>query len=60
MEERIAAAERDLEQRHRRVADPAIACDALQLQEALAALEASRAAVDALYERWAELEVKVR
>ena len=60
MEERIAAAERDLEQRRRRVADPAIACDALQLQEALAALEASRAAVDALYERWAELEVKVR
>lgn len=57
MEERIAAAEQELEQNSRRVEDPAIACDAMRLQEALAALEASRAAVDALYARWAELEV---
>ena len=40
------------------VADPAVVSDAAALQERLVALEAARAAVDALYARWGELDAK--
>ncbi|MBI2217345.1 MAG: ABC-F family ATP-binding cassette domain-containing protein [Candidatus Rokubacteria bacterium] len=60
MEQAILDAERALEACQRAVEDPAIASDAVALQERYAALEAARVEVDRLYARWAELEEKVR
>ena len=37
---------------------PAIATDAVRLQEALQAMEQAQSRLDDLYERWAELEAK--
>jgi len=58
MEERILAAEEAVTAAETAVADPVVASDATALQERLAALEAARAAVDALYVRWGELDAK--
>jgi len=58
MEERIMAAEREVEQWHQRIADPAVAADHVLLAEACESLHAAQARVEALYARWAELEAK--
>ncbi len=58
IEERVEAAEAQLDTARDRVADPAVAIDAVKLTEALAALDAAQAEADALYARWAELTEK--
>jgi ATP-binding cassette subfamily F protein uup len=55
IETAILEAERVAEACRRSVEDPAIASDPAALQQRYAALEAARAEVDRLYERWAEL-----
>jgi len=55
MERAILAAERAVEACQREVEDPAIASDPTALQTRYAALEAARAEVDRLYDRWVEL-----
>ena len=59
MENAVLEAEERLADAKRRAEDPAIATDALALQERYAALDASQAEVDRLYARWAELEAKL-
>ncbi len=56
MERAILDAEAALEAARRAVEDPAVASDAAELQARYAALEAARARVDRLYDRWGELE----
>jgi len=56
MEERIVTAEAVLAAARSSARDPAIASDAVQLQERHSALENAQAEVDRLYARWAELE----
>jgi ATP-binding cassette subfamily F protein uup len=58
IEERAAEAEEVLHVKREAVEDVSVATDSVRLQAALAELEAAQAAVDALYERWAELEAK--
>jgi len=58
IEDRIIAAEAALAEADAAVQDPAVASDAAALQERLAAQEAARGKVDALYARWAELDAK--
>jgi ATP-binding cassette subfamily F protein uup len=58
IEERVEAAEAQLDAARNRVADPAVATDAAKLTEALAALEAAQDEADTLYARWAELTEK--
>jgi ATP-binding cassette subfamily F protein uup len=58
IEERIATAEKALQQKQALLEDPTIAVDAARLQAALAESEEAKSAVDALYTRWAELEAK--
>lgn len=60
MEQQILAAEEALVARQRALDDPAIASDPAAVQERYEALTAARAAVDALYARWAELEEKLQ
>jgi ATP-binding cassette subfamily F protein uup len=55
IEQAIVDAEGTLATRQREAEDPAIASDPGALQQRYAALEAARAEVDRLYERWAEL-----
>ncbi len=57
MEERILDSESTLAQAKSAVEDPSAASDAAKLQERLTALENAQAEVDALYARWAELEL---
>ena len=59
MESNVLAAEARLETAKARAHDPAIASDAVTLQERFAELEAAQAEVDRLYARWAELEGKL-
>jgi ATP-binding cassette subfamily F protein uup len=59
IEERVAQADAALQQAHIAVEDPAIASDAVKLQQALTDLANAQAAMDALYTRWAELEAKL-
>lgn len=56
MEQRIAEAETALQQKRANAEDPAIASDAGRLVAAHAELDQAQREVDALYERWAELE----
>jgi len=56
MEERIAEAERVLEEKQSAIQDPAVVTDGLLLQEAYREMEEAQKAVDDLYARWAELE----
>ncbi|WP_432756545.1 ABC-F family ATP-binding cassette domain-containing protein [Alloacidobacterium dinghuense] len=58
IEDRIAAAEKTLQQKQALLENPVIAVDALRLQETLAEVEQARTTVDGLYARWAELEAK--
>lgn len=58
MEQRIAEAEEALQQKRANAEDPAIASDAGRLVAAHAELDQAQQEVDALYERWAELERK--
>jgi ATP-binding cassette subfamily F protein uup len=59
MEKQILAAEEMLVARQQALDDPAVASDPAAVQERYEALTAARAAVDALYARWAELEEKL-
>jgi len=59
MEARVLEAEARVVEATSRAEDPAIATDALALQERLGALDEAHAEVDRLYERWAELEAKL-
>ncbi len=58
MEDRIAAAEATLLRKRANAEDPAIASDAARLVIAHEELHQAQSEVDALYERWAELEAK--
>ena len=58
LEERIAEAEDALNKARAVLEDPAVATDAARLQTALAESEGAQQQVDALFERWAELEAK--
>ena len=58
IEQRIAYAEEVLRQKKAHAEDPAIASDAEQLVIAHAGLEEAQRDLDALYQRWAELEAK--
>jgi ubiquinone biosynthesis protein UbiJ len=58
MEAAILAAETALDACRRAAEDPGIASDPAALQARYAALEATRAEVERLYARWAELEAK--
>lgn len=58
IEHRVAKAEEVLQRWRSDLEDPAVAIDAVRLQEALAQSERAQDAVDALYARWAELEAK--
>lgn len=59
MEDRILEAEERLESCRKAVEDPAVASDASQLQGRLVELEEAQRQVDALYQRWSELETKL-
>jgi ATP-binding cassette subfamily F protein uup len=58
IEERIAQAEKVLQEKRGAAEDPAIASDAARLLNAHAEMEQAQKAVDELYSRWAELEGK--
>jgi ATP-binding cassette subfamily F protein uup len=60
MEQKILDAEAILAERQRAMDDPTVASDSVAVQARYQALEEARAAVDALYARWAELEDKQR
>ena len=59
IEQRIAEAEKSLQQKKAAAEDPTIASDAARLVEAHAELEEAQKKVDELYARWAELEGKI-
>ena len=54
----MTAAEEQLARERSVVEDPAVATDAVRLQEALQAMEQAQSQLDDLYARWAELEAK--
>jgi ubiquinone biosynthesis protein UbiJ len=56
----VLDAETRLAEATRLAEDPAIATDAVTLQERLARLEVLRTEVDCLYTRWAVLEQKLK
>jgi ATP-binding cassette subfamily F protein uup len=58
IEDRVTAAEERLSKERDLVEDPAVATDAVRLQEALHAMEQAQSVLDGLYARWAELEAK--
>lgn len=58
MEEKIGEAEDKVARLDASLIDPAVAANALRLQETWDALEAARAEVTALYVRWEELEAR--
>jgi ATP-binding cassette subfamily F protein uup len=58
IEDRVTAAEEQLARERSVVEDPAVATDAVRLQEALQAMEQAQTLLDELYTRWAELEAK--
>ena len=58
IEDRVTAAEEQVARERSVVEDPAVATDAVRLQEALLAMEQAQSALDELYTRWAELEAK--
>jgi len=59
MEATVLAAEAKLEQAKTRAHDPAIAADAVALQQRFTELDDAQKEVDRLYARWAELEAKL-
>ena len=58
MEQRITAAEAEVETWQQRAADPAVMADHVRLRELCDKLHEAQAQVDALYARWTELEAK--
>ncbi len=58
IEERIAAAEKELQAKHDALLDPAIMSDGVRLHAASLELDAAQKAIDSLYARWVELEQK--
>ena len=58
MEERILAAELELESLRARMQAPDVVSDVVKLQETYQQMQAAEARVDELYARWAELEAK--
>lgn len=58
MENLIAAAEAKVAAAQARLADPAIAMDAQALMERQKDVDAAQAAIDALFQRWQDLEAK--
>jgi len=58
MEQRILQAEEAIATCQAAVEDPAIASNAVALQERSGALDAARTAAERLYNRWTELEGK--
>ena len=60
MEQAIANAESVVRERLAALHDPAIASDGTRLHEASVELEEAQKAVDQLYERWAELDAKLK
>ncbi len=58
MEQRITAAESEVERWQQQVADPAVMADHVRLRELCDKLHVAQAQVDALYARWTELEAK--
>jgi ATP-binding cassette subfamily F protein uup len=58
MEERISAAEADIEKRQKLIADPGVMADHVLLKELCDDLHVAQAHVEALYARWTELEAK--
>jgi ATP-binding cassette subfamily F protein uup len=59
MEAKIAAAEQDLEAKKRLMEDPEVMRAPQRLEEVYREMQSAQAAVDALYERWSELEAKL-
>jgi ATP-binding cassette subfamily F protein uup len=59
IEQKIAEAEATVTLHQRALEDPAVTRDGASLAQAYAALEQAQRVVDALYERWAELEAKI-
>jgi ATP-binding cassette subfamily F protein uup len=59
IEQRVEEAERVLNTKRDQLEDPQVVSNPERLQQSLDELEAAQAALDALYERWAELEAKV-
>jgi ATP-binding cassette subfamily F protein uup len=59
IEQRVHEAERVLEERRGVLQDPAITRDGRLLEQAYREVEEAQAAVDAIYERWAELERRI-
>jgi ABC transport system ATP-binding/permease protein len=58
MEQRIAGAEQVLQSKRSKLENPAIASDGFKLVAAHSELESAQKDLDALYDRWAELEKK--
>jgi ATP-binding cassette subfamily F protein uup len=59
MEDKVTAAEEAASDARDAVEDPAIASDAVRLQDALKKVDETQAVLDNLYARWAELESKL-
>lgn len=60
IEQEIAGAEQQLQLHRDAMEDPAIATDAVRLEQAMEAVAEAEARVDALYLRWTELETKLK
>jgi ATP-binding cassette subfamily F protein uup len=58
IEGRITQAEQELQIRHKALEDPKVMGDHVRLQKVLAELAKAQKIVDALYARWAELEME--
>jgi ATP-binding cassette subfamily F protein uup len=58
MEERITAAEAEVDSRQKLIADPAVMADHVRLKQLCDDLHVAQAHVDSLYARWTELEAK--
>ena len=59
MEDRLAQAELVLDAKRTALQDPVVVKDGRLLEEAYQEMQEAQAAVDQLYERWAELEKKL-
>ena len=60
METRVAQAEQTLEAKRAALEDPAVMKDGQLLEQTYREMQETQRAVDQLYERWAELEAKIK
>jgi ABC transport system ATP-binding/permease protein len=58
IEQRIADAEKELQERHDALLDPAVMSDGVRLREISLEMDESQKRIDGLYARWTELEEK--